>query len=391
MPWQEVKPMDQKVLFLADWLRKMASFTELCERYCISRKTGYKWIKRYEDIGYDGLYDRSRRPKNSPQQTPYPVRKAILELRTRGRITFGPKKIQILLKQRFPHEHIPSETTIYNILRSEGLVKKRRRRQRVSPFEHPFSPTSEANDLWSADFKGQFKMANGQWCYPLTIMDHQSRYLLCCQGLEGTRFNETQKAFQQLFKKYGLPKRIRTDNGVPFATIAVAGLSRLAVWWITLGILPERIQPGQPQQNGRHERMHRTLKQAATKPPEASLEKQQEVFDEFCHNYNVERPHEALGQKPPAQFYLPSPRQYPDSTQDLKYPDYCEVRTVQSAGVVYFLGRQIYVSHLLKGHCVGLCETAEGIWDIYFGPIRLGYFEIKNGKDDETTYLTLKV
>lgn len=391
IPWQEVKPMDQKVLFLADWLRKIASFTELCERYGVSRKTGYKWIKRYEDSGFDGLYEQSRRPKGSPQQTPYPVRKAIIGLRTRGRITLGPKKIQILLAQRLPNEHIPSKTTIYKILSSEGLVQKRRRKQRVAPFEQPFAPTSEPNDLWSADFKGQFKLADGCWCYPLTIMDHQSRYLLCCQGLYGTRFVETQQAFKQLFQKYGLPKRIRTDNGVPFATTAAAGLSRLAVWWITLGILPERIQPGKPQQNGRHERMHRTLKQAATKPPEASLEKQQAVFDQFCRDYNEERPHEALGQQPPSRFYQPSPRAYAEAPKELTYPDDFEVRTVQSAGVVYFLGKLIYVSHLLKGHRVGLCEIAEGLWDVYFGPIRLGSFDVCKGKDDKSSYLTLKV
>lgn len=390
MPWKEMKPMDQKILFLADWLRQVCSFTELCEQYGISRKTGYKWIKRYEGRGSDGLHDQSRRPNNSPQQTPYPVRKAIIELRTRGRMTLGPKKIQTLLKQRFPEGPIPSKTTIYKILNAEGLVQRRRKRRRVAPFDQPFAATSQPNDLWSADFKGQFKTTDGKWCYPLTIMDHQSRYLLCCQGLEGPRFIETQKVFRALFQKYGLPKRIRTDNGVPFATTAAAGLSKLAVWWIRLGILPERIQPGKPQQNGRHERMHRTLKQAATRPAASSLKKQQALFDQFCQCYNEERPHEALRQTFPAQSYRPSSRLYSEMPEELRYPDYFEVCTVQHTGVVYSFGKQIYVSHLLKGQRVGLCESAEGLWDVYFGPVRLGFIDEGN-KGEDTPYLTLKV
>ena len=389
MPWKEVKPMDEKVLFIADWLRQIGSFTELCERYTISRKTGYKWISRYNEGGVEDLREASRRPHQSPQQIPYAIRKAILELRTRGTMVPGPKKIQVLLQERFPEEPVPSKTTIYKILHAEGCVAKRHRKRRVAPFPQPFSPVNAVNDLWSADYKGQFKLLNGIWCYPLTVMDHQSRYLLCCHGLEGPRFEETRAAFRRIFQEFGLPWRIRTDNGVPFATTATGGLSRLAIWWITLGIFPERIEPGKPQQNGRHERMHRTLKQAATRSPGRSLADQQKILDLFRHEYNQERPHETLRQQTPASHYQPSIRPYTDTPEELIYPDYYVIRRVQHAGVVNCHGKMVYVSHLLKGLLVGLVEVAEGIWDVYFGPVRLGGFDERQAKGT-TPYLTLK-
>jgi len=391
MPWKEVKPMEQKVLFIADWIKELYTFSELCERYGISRKTGYKWIKRFQQSGFDGLNEASRKPYHSPEQTPYPVRQAIIELRQRGRMILGPKKIQALLQQRFPSETPPSKTTIYKILHSEGLIKPYRRRRRVAPFPQPFSPVHDVNDVWSADFKGQFRMQNKQWCYPLTVMDHHSRYLLACQSMAGPRFVETQSVFKNLFQKYGLPKRIRTDNGTPFARTTTAGLSRLAVWWITLGILPERIEPGKPQQNGRHERMHRTLKQAAVNPPEADWCEQQQSFDRFIHEYNYERPHEALGQKPPASQYQISPRAYTDTPGDPIYPDYFEIRPIQKNGTFNCKGHMIYVAEVLKGHRIGLCEIAEGIWEVYFGPVLLGRFDEREAKTKKSiSYLTLK-
>lgn len=390
MPWIEVRPMDQKVLFIADWLRDMSSMSELCEAYNISRKTGYKWLSRYNKAGVDGLNEASRKPLCSPHRTPHPVRQAILELRTCGGMIMGPKKIQTLLRQRFPTEPPPSKTTIYNILHAEGVVPKRRRRQRVAPYPKPFAPVGNANDVWSADFKGQFRLQNGSYCYPLTVMDHHSRYLFCCQGFEGPRLRETQVAFRQLFEKYGLPKRIRTDNGVPFASRATGGLSRLSVWWITLGILPERIDPGKPQQNGRHERMHRTLKQAATQPPEKGFKAQQHRFDLFCKNYNCERPHEALGQQTPASHYKPSGREYTDKPEPLTYPDYFFERRVQRCGVVSLRGHRVYITHLLEGYDVGLNEIAQGIWEVYFGPVRLGKFDERDAQQKSVSYLSLK-
>jgi transposase InsO family protein len=382
--------MDQKVLFIADWLRGVSSMSDLCAAYNISRKTGYKWLSRYNKAGVEGLNEASRKPLCSPHQTPHSVRQSILELRNFGGMILGPKKIQTLLRQRFPTEAPPSKTTIYNILHSEGVVPKRRRRQRVAPYPKPFAPVAGANDVWSADFKGQFRLQNRSYCYPLTVMDHYSRYLLCCQGFEGPRFRETQVAFKQLFEKHGLPKRIRIDNSVPFASRATGGLSRLSVWWITLGILPERIDPGKPQQNGRHERMHRTLKQAATQPPEKGFKAQQLRFDLFRENYNGERPHEALGQLTPASHYQPSNQDYTDNPEPLTYPDYFVKRRVQRCGVVSLRGHRVYITHLLEGYDVGLNEIAQGIWEVYFGPLRLGQFDERDAQQKSVSYLSLK-
>ena len=390
MPWIEVNPMDQKILFVADWLRGVSSVSDLCDVYNISRKTGYKWLKRYDQSGINGLHEASRKPHQSPQQTPYPIRQAILDLRTCGGMILGPKKIQALLKKRFPNERPPSKTTIYNILHAEGVVPKRRRKQRVAPFPKPFAPDEGVNDVWSADFKGQFRLKNGKYCYPLTVMDHHSRYLLCCRGMAGPRFKETQAAFKWLFKKYGLPQRIRTDNGVPFASKAVGGLSRLSIWWITLGILPERIDPGKPQQNGRHERMHRTLKQAAICPPKQSFRSQQKQLDLFRESYNCVRPHEALDQQLPDSCYQPSERTYTARPEALVYPEYLVVRRVQSNGTLSIRGNMVYVTHLLKGYEVGLNEIEQGVWDVYFRPIRLGRFDEREVLHKNGSYLSLK-
>ena len=391
MPWKTMTPMDQKILFIADYLRGGHTITGLCQHYGISRKTGYKWIHRYARKGIDGLEEQSRRPEHSPQQTPYAMRKAIVELRQKHRGILGPKKLRILLARRFPHEIIPSNTTIYHILKAEGLICPKRRRQQVPRYPQPFGPVRHPNDLWSTDFKGQFKLNNGQWCYPLTIMDHHSRYLLGCQGLKGTGFTATQRVFVRLFREYGLPQRIRSDNGVPFASRAVGGLSRLSIWWIRLGIHPERIEPGKPQQNGRHERMHRTLKQMTARPPAGSFKNQQSRFDQFGHHYNEERPHEGLKQQPPSTWYTASHREYPEKLPELVYPDYFEIRPVQGSGVVYFNNGQVYICHLLHQQLVGLEEVDDGVWDVYFGPMRLGGFDLREAKHGAVPYWTLKV
>jgi len=270
--------------------------------------------------------------------------------------------------------------TIYKILSSEGLVQKRRRKQRVAPFEQPFAPTSEPNDLWSADFKGQFKLADGCWCYPLTIMDHQSRYLLCCQGLYGTRFVETQQAFKQLFQKYGLPKRIRTDNGVPFASgNALFGLSKLAVWWLRLGINIQRIKPGHPEQNGRHERMHLTLKNEATKPAAFNFLQQQERFDDFIRVYNNERPHQALGGAYPGDIYTPSARVY-EPPPEPDYPYHDRAVRVTRCGRICIGRRKINLSTVFAGQTVGIREIEDQIWLVSFLDYDLGYFDKERGR-----------
>ena len=391
MPWKEVKPMDQKLLFIADHLREVTTFSGLCLRYGISRKTGYKWVARYEALGFEGLQDQPRRPRQHPLCTPYAVRKAIIEQRSGHRDPPGPKKIRVLLEQNHPDWDIPSKTTIYNILVEEGLIRPQRRRNRVPAGQQPFAPVHEPNDVWSADFKGQFKTRDGVWCYPLTVMDHQSRYLLACRNFDGTQYEPTRKAFELLFREYGMPWRIRTDNGVPFASRSAGGLSELSKWWVRLGIMPERIEPGKPQQNGRHERMHKTLKEATAIPPAQTTQLQQQAFDEFRTRYNNERPHESLGQKVPASQYRPSTRPMPEKLPELEYPGHFRVNLVHHSGIINHQGHRVYIAGLLKGERVGVEETADGVWDVYFGPLRLGSFDMRQIVKARNDYLRLNV
>lgn len=391
MPWRDLRPMDEKILFIGEHLRGLYSHSELCERYGISRKTGYKWIWRYQAQQLEGLQERSRRPLHSPEAIPYTLRKAIIELRQQGRDAPGAKKIQAQLSARFPAEPVPSKSTIYNILKAAGLTEPRRRRRRVSPYPQPFGPVHEPNELWSVDYKGQFRLGNAQWCYPLTVMDHHSRYLLGCRGEQATDTASAQRHLRHLFREHGLPRRIRSDNGVPFASTAAAGLSRLSIWWIRLGIVPERIEAGKPQQNGRHERMHRTLKRATTRPASANRRAQQRCFDQFRDHYNHHRPHEALGQEVPASHYCDSPRPYPESLPQLFYPGHVQVKVVSHSGVVYAHGGQIYLSHLLAGERVGLEEIDDGVWEIHFGPLRLGAVDLREKQGGKTPYWTLRL
>lgn len=388
MPWQELRPMDQRLLFIADCLRERASMTALCAEYGISRKTGYKWLARYRQEGQDGLLEHSRRPQASPHALPYAVQQSILALRQQHRDPPGAKKIQVLLAQHYPDQPVPSRTTIYTVLRRAGLVEPQRRIRRVPSHGSALQSARQPNGLWSADYKGQFRLRNGQWCYPLTVMDHASRYLLACDGLQGTRLKETRAVFERLFRDYGLPERLRTDNGTPFASTGCGGLSRLSIWWIRLGIIPERIEKGRPEQNGRHERMHRTLKRAVVVPPAASARAQQARFTAFCREYNGERPHEALQQRTPASIYRPSARPYPEQLPELVYPSYMSVHRVSSGGIVYALGRRIYVGYLLIGETIGLEAIDAGVWAVHFGPIRLGRIDERDARGD---YLSLKV
>jgi putative transposase len=390
MPWKDLRPMDERVLFVADYVRELYDFTELCARYGVSRKTGYKWVERYRHEGAEGLQERSRRPLSQPTQLPYAVQQAIIQLRGSRRMELGPKKIQTRLRERFPDQTLPSRTTIYNVLKRAGLITPRRLRRRVAPSGGVLDGIKVANGLWSADFKGQFVTGDRCWCYPLTVMDHSSRYLLGCRALPGTRGAETRTSFERLFRRYGLPERLRTDNGVPFASLASAGLSRLSIWWIRLGIVPERIKPGQPQQNGRHERMHRTLKRAAAQPPASNARAQQRRFDVFRRYYNAERPHEALAQRTPASIYTPSPRPYPERLPEMIYPSYMHAHRVCDSGLIYWNAWRIYVGYLLAGEHVGIEPVGDGLWNVHFGPIRLGGFDERNLKPEED-YLTLKL
>jgi putative transposase len=390
MPWKDLRPMDERVLFVADYVRELYSFSELCARYGVSRKTGYKWVDRYGREGVEGLEERSRRPLSQPTQLPYAVQQSIIHLRGSRRTELGPKKIQTRLRERYPDQPLPSRTTIYNVLKRAGLIPPRRTRRRVAPSGAVVDGIKVPNGLWSADFKGQFLTGDGHWCYPLTVMDHASRYLLGCQGLPGTRGAETRAVFERLFRRNGLPERLRTDNGVPFASLGSAGLSRLSIWWIRLGIVPERIKPGHPQQNGRHERMHRTLKRAAAQPPAPNARAQQQRFDVFRRHYNAERPHEALAQRTPASLYTPSPRSYPARLPEMIYPSYMHPHRICDTGLIYWNAWRIYVGYLLAGEHVGVEPVGDGLWNVHFGPVRLGGFDERNLKPGED-YLTLKL
>jgi putative transposase len=371
MPWSHTSPMDQRTQFIADYLRESSSVTELCDLYGVSRKTAYKWIDRYLRHGPAGLQEHSRRPEHSPNQTAEDIVEAILQARRRHP-SWGGKKLLALLHKRDPSWELPHRSTVCDILKRHGMVPNKRTRRRIG---HPGRPTSSIlapNDLWSADFKGQFKTGNGRYCYPLTVADGFSRYLLGCQGLNSTAVDEAKPVFTRLFKEYGLPTRIRTDNGVPFATNTLGRLSSLSAWWVRLGVLPEFIEPGHPQQNGRHERMHRTLKAETTRPPAGSLAAQQRRFNLFRAEFNHERPHEALDQQPPASLYQPSPREMPNKIPPLEYPDRFEVRYVSANGGIRWNRDWVNVSIVCVGEYVGLEEIDDGIWNVYFGPLKLG-------------------
>lgn len=371
MPWKVELPMDQKTQFVSEYLRDSLSFTELCQRYHISRKTGYKWIARYQALGPAGLLDRSRRPHSSPDRTPEAVRLAIIEARRRHP-SWGAKKLLKLLERKDPHSIWPSRWTLCEILKREGLVRQKTRRRKVG---HPGKPTSivtAANEVWCVDFKGEFKTRDGRYCYPLTVTDSYSRYLLGCQGLLSTETQGAREVFARLFKKYGLPARIRSDNGTPFASTALGRLSQLSVWWIRLGIRPELIEPGKPQQNGQHERMHRTLKAETTRPPATNLGQQQRLFNRFRREYNEVRPHEGIELKTPATLYEASRRNLPKKVPELVYPAHFETRLVSKNSGIRWNSQWVAVSQTCAGLHVGLEQVDHGLWDVYLGPVKLG-------------------
>jgi transposase InsO family protein len=372
MPWMETSPMDERVKFIAAYLRRELPLTELCTAFGISRKTAYKLLKRYAVDGAAGLQDRSRRPRHSPGAVTDQVERAIVEARKR-KPRWGPKKLSLMLAQDFPGLKLPALSTVGAILKRRGLTQPRRRvRRSVSPYGQPFRGYDEPNAVWCADFKGHFQMGDGTRCHPLTISDGHTRFLLRCEGLVKEREDLVREVFESAFREYGMPCAIRTDNGAPFATMAAGGLSSLSVWWIRLGITHERIEPGRPDQNGRHERMHRTLKAETAKPPRANMVAQQVAFDLFRREYNHERPHEALGQKTPASLYAPSSRLFPESLPPIVYPDDVVQRHVGPGGLLHWAGCYWYVSWCMRGETVGVREIAKDQWSVQFGPIVLG-------------------
>src|SRR2546426_1878126 len=371
MPWLETAPMEQRGRFIDDFRLGLYDMTELCARYAISRKTGYKWLARYDAGGRPALHDRSRAPHHCPHKIGEAVAHLLLTAR-RQHPDWGPEKLLQWLEPRHSAVTWPAVSTAGDLLARHGLVTKRRRRR---PLHHPgvVPPVTRApNDLWAADFKGQFRTGDRIYCYPLTVTDQHTRYLLACHGLLSTKGTGVRPVFDRLFREYGLPRAIRTDNGVPFATTGIHGLSQLNVWWLRLGIQHQRILPAHPQQNGAHERMHKTLKGEACRPPHSRLATQQRAFTTFRHLYNEERPHEALHDRPPATLYRPSPRAYTGTLPPVEYPRHFIVKRVTNAGTIRLRKRLLFLANALKQHPVGLEEIDDGIWSIHFCHVLLG-------------------
>ncbi len=379
MPWKETTPMDQRVKFVAQYQQGEVSFALLCRQFGISRKTGYKWVERYELGSVEGLKEQSRAPQHHPQAISPEMEELIRAARAKYP-TWGPKKLVVYLKQEHPEQSFPAPSTVGDALRRAGLVVARPHRRHAPARTAPLSHAEQPNQVWSIDFKGNFPVGDGQQCYPLTLTDNASRYLLRCQVLTKTATEVVQPIMEATFREYGLPVAIRSDNGPPFASVGLGGLSRLSVWWVKLGITPERIQPGHPEENGRHERMHRTLKEETASPPEATVRAQQGASDRFEHIYNWERPHEALGQQTPGSVYLPSGRKHPDRLPLLEYLEADRVLRVRTSGEVYLKKQYIYLTAALAGEPVGLTLLEPGRWQLQFGPLVIGVLDERTGK-----------
>jgi transposase InsO family protein len=374
MPWKVSSVMEEKLRFILEYESGEHSMSELCRGYEISRETGYVTLRRYRARGLAGLLVRSHAAHRHRNQTAEEIERMVLELR-QAHMTWGPRKLKRILQRNEPGRTWPAASTIGALLKREGLVVGRKKRLRTAPYSEPLAHAMAANRVWCADFKGWFRTSDGQRNDPLTISDAHSRYLLRCQVVEKTDTARVQAIFEAVFREYGMPEAIRTDNGAPFASPAIAGLSRLAVWWIKLGMVPERIAAGHPEQNGRHERMHRTLKQDAAQPPAANRRKQQQELDRFRQEYNEVRPHEALGMRTPAEVYQPSPRAYPARVLEPEYPATMLVRSVHSHGHFRWKKQDVFLSEVLWGENVGLLPEDDRWFTIYFAQLPLARFD----------------
>lgn len=369
--------MDEKVRFVFEYQRDEQSMVELCARFGICRDTGYVWLRRYRQSGIAGLVELNRAARQHPNQTGAEVERAVLELRE-AHMRWGPRKLKRVLERDQPGRPWPAASTMGEIVKRAGLVVARKKRHRTEPYTQPLAHAVEANRVWCADFKGWFKSRDGRRIDPLTITDAWSRYLLRCQAVEKTDTERVRAIFEAGFGEYGLPEAIRTDNGAPFASSAVGGLSRLAVWWTKLGIVHERIQAGHPEQNGRHERMHRTLKQDVQTADD--WRSQQRELDRFRHDFNHVRPHEALQMQTPASVYEPSPRPYPAREPEIQYPDWMEVRMVKAHGHFRWKKKDIFLTEVLWGEPIGLLPVRPGLFTIYFADRPLVGFDCERGK-----------
>lgn len=379
MPWKVINPMDLKVQFVNDWKSGLSSKADLSQKYGISRPTVYKWLERYERFGIEGLKEQKRAPKNCPHRTSEKIINLVIQEKLKNRKR-GPRKILAQLKRRYPEIHFPVKSTLAYWLKKEGLVEPRKKRKHVPPYAQPFCECQEPNDVWSLDYKGQFYMKNNHVCYPATLSDNFSRYLLDCKALKGPRYAPTRRVMIDAFREYGLPEAIRSDNGTPFAGQCIGGLSRLSIWFIQLGIIPERIKKGCPQENGRHERMHRTLKSDALDQIAKNLKEQQEHFDIFRQDYNNERPHESLNDQTPSQVYKKSNRPYVEHPHPPEYGYDYIVRQVRQSGDIKLMGRMFFITELLAGQLVGLKEIADDLWQIQYSFYVLGTVDLRKNK-----------
>ena len=366
--------MEEKLRFVLQYDSGEHTMTELCQRFEIARETGYVWLRRYRQAGVLGLVERSRAAHRHGNQTPEAIERMVLELR-QAHMRWGPRKLQRILQRDEPGRTWPAVSTIGALLKREGLVVARKKRCRTAPYSEPLAHAHGANRVWCADFKGWFRTGDQERIDPLTISDAHSRFLLRCQAVEKTDTTRVQAIFEAAFREYGMPEAIRTDNGAPFASQAIAGLSRLAVWWIKLGITPERIAAGHPEQNGRHERMHRTLKQETAQPPAANRRKQQQALDHFREEYNRVRPHEALEMQTPAAVYQPSPRAFPVQVSEPEYPETMLVRSVRRKGHFRWKKHDVFLSEVLWSERVGLLPEDERWFTIYFAQYPIARFD----------------
>lgn len=377
MAWKESRIVDQRLQFLSSYQKEEMSVTDLCHEYGISRPTAYKWIKRYNEVGPEGLLDLSRRPHGCSHATPDEIANEILALRKRFP-SWGARKLKARLEKMNPNAVWPAASTIGQILRRSGLTNPVRKRRRTTPYSEPFAEVTAPNQLWCMDFKGWFRTGDGHRCDPFTITDAYSRYLIRCQAVARMDTAHVLAICEAAMREYGVPDRIRTDNGNPFSGPAVMGLSRLSLNWVRLGIVHERIQPGKPQQNGRHERMHRTLKQDTTNPASKTLQAQQKRFDEFRRVYNHERPHEALENETPGSIYVPSSRLLPGYAKPHQYPAQFQTRRVNDAGDISWHKNRVFISEVFRGQDIALEKVEDNFYRVYFCSLEVGVFDVND-------------
>jgi len=363
MPWEVSGVVEKRKQFLAEYATGEWTMSDLCRAHGITRPTGYAVVRRYGQAGEGGLEQQSRAPRRHPNQTPAEIEAQVLALRRKHPL-WGPRTLKKLLDNA--GICCPAASTVGELLDREGLTKHRVKRRKVEPYQRPFQLVGEPNDEWSGDFKGWMRTGDGERIDPLTISDSCSRYLLRCQAVEKSNTEQVQAIFEAAFREYGMPRAMRTDNGAPFASRAIAGLSRLAVWWIKLGIVPQRIEPGHPEQNGRHERMHRTLKEATVSPPKANRRAQQRAFDQFRQEYNQLRPHQGLAMQTPKAVYSSSPRPYPARIAEPEYDTAMKVRRVYKHGQFFWEHHDVFLSKVLYGERIGLLPIDDRYYRVYF-------------------------